>query len=224
MRVGKVRKMGIRIGSWGRHGLCGKCGVYLITNTLNGKRYLGSSYNIGLRLSQHFTSAAQKYYGKHPFYTDILDHGRENFKVELLEFCEREEKLDKERIWYEKLNPEYNMIEPDDEPFLNPVVRTRALESYLSDEVQRKRKKHCNSPEFKQKMRDLQKHRMRSTRGISLETGEPTKVFDSMSDAARWIAEHFPQYRSKNKVSKIKEVLDGKRNSAFGFKWEEVVE
>ena len=65
---------------------------------------------------------------------------------------------------------------------------------------------------------------MRSTRGISLKTGEPTKVFDSMSDAARWIAEHFPQYRSKNRVSKIKEVLDGKRNSAFGFKWEEVVE
>ena len=29
--------MGVRIGSWDRHGLCGKCGVYLITNTLNGK-------------------------------------------------------------------------------------------------------------------------------------------------------------------------------------------
>ena len=46
-----------------KHGLSGVCGVYMITNTLNGKRYIGASVDVGARISQHFGRACRWYEG-----------------------------------------------------------------------------------------------------------------------------------------------------------------
>ena len=86
-----------------KHGLSGKCGVYLITNTINGKRYIGASVDVGKRIGQHFTTAARRYNGINNFYTDICIMGRDVFTYELLEECSRDTKLETERKWYHKI-------------------------------------------------------------------------------------------------------------------------
>lgn len=55
------------------------CGVYMITNKINGKRYVGSSIDITSRLSLHFNRECKKY-PHHPLYKDIIKYGRDNFE------------------------------------------------------------------------------------------------------------------------------------------------
>ena len=69
------------------------CGIYKITNTLNGKVYIGQSVNVQerfyehkrkLRLQQHFNKYLQNAYNKHGEY----------FEFEVIEECDVSE-LDK---------------------------------------------------------------------------------------------------------------------------------
>lgn len=200
-----------------KHGLSGKCGVYLITNTINGKRYIGASVDVGSRINQHFTTAARKYNGINDFYTDICTMGRDVFTYELLEECSRDTKLETERKWYHKIKPEYNLVEPDECPFTHPIVQQKSQMSCNSPKGINNRLKAHTSQSCRMKCRKAQKHRMRSCYGVS-ET-YTTPIFECMTDAARWL--------NKGKIivviNKIKECLNGNRTSAYGYVWREVV-
>ena len=79
----------------------GSCGVYLITNTINGKTYIGSSSNIERRwrhrYNKHLTSAMAKY-------------GRNNFSFEILLECsrKREDLIYFEQVCMGLFMPKYN--------------------------------------------------------------------------------------------------------------------
>ncbi len=89
--------------------------VYLVTNTINGKRYIGvTSKRLAVRLSEHFSGAFTNVHSGH-FYRAIRKYGREVFVItELMKCSSKEQALaDEVRMIFE-LNPEYNSTKGGD--------------------------------------------------------------------------------------------------------------
>lgn len=90
------------------------CGIYKITNKLNGKSYIGATINIEGRFSEHKR-------GKSTFGKIILQIGVENFTFEIIEECSIEELETKEEYYvalYDSYNNGYNKT-PGGEPHFN---------------------------------------------------------------------------------------------------------
>lgn len=91
--------------------LNGKCGVYLIVNTLNGNRYVGSSKNLYGRLYDHFYSLEhQTHHNKH-LQSAYNKYGECNFMYCILEFCSEEHQYELEQSYISFMKPEYNKSE-----------------------------------------------------------------------------------------------------------------
>ena len=79
------------------------CGIYKITNKVNGKCYIGQSINIKRRWRQHketYVNPASENYD-YPLYKAIRFYGLENFSFEVLEECQPEKLNEKEIYWIE---------------------------------------------------------------------------------------------------------------------------
>ena len=69
------------------------CGIYKITNTINGKAYIGASSNIEKRWSHHRTKHETRM-------SDIIKkYGVINFTFEIIEECPKEELIEKEQYY-----------------------------------------------------------------------------------------------------------------------------
>lgn len=81
------------------------CGIYKITNLINGKAYIGQSTNIEGRWYNH------KYYSKehshYPLYRAFRKYGIDNFQFDIIELCHASE-LNEKEIYYIKLYDTYN--------------------------------------------------------------------------------------------------------------------
>lgn len=77
-------------------------GIYLITNVVNGKSYVGSSSNIAKRWSSHKCESTWKN-NSSKLYIDMQYYGLDKFKFEVLEECLEEELHMKEREYIEQL-------------------------------------------------------------------------------------------------------------------------
>ena len=198
-----------------RHGLCGKCGVYLITCLPTGKRYRGSSVNLCSRINQHFEkTCVNKYKNVNPFYADIAKYGRDAFDVEVLEYCTKDQKIRQERSWYLILQPEYNQVEPNDCPFKTDAVQNKARIGAMTQSAKLNRSEAHRTPEYLRKAKAIQRHRMIPCKAISQEG--IAYQFESLCEAARWL----------NRSAAIPSVVNNIRRSicrngtAFGYRWE----
>lgn len=87
--------------------------VYLITNTINGKKYVGkTTLSIEDRFKRHqYVSKRDSTY----LYAAMRKYGVENFTISLLEEVHDASILSsKEMIWISNINPEYNMTKGGD--------------------------------------------------------------------------------------------------------------
>lgn len=75
------------------------CGIYKITNILNGKIYIGCSKNIENRWKQHLRCNEG-----HAIHKAIETYGSENFSFEIIEECLPEELTIKEIYWIKYYN------------------------------------------------------------------------------------------------------------------------
>lgn len=87
--------------------------IYLITNTKNGKKYVGQTARTAVaRYCQHIESAFRLADGKRNcFYREIAECGEsalDVFKFQIIEECSDELKLERESFWIEHYNCEYN--------------------------------------------------------------------------------------------------------------------
>lgn len=87
----------------------GICGIYQITNLINNKIYIGQSTDIRRRWLEHLRSGQpQKYSIKSerdinaPIHLAIQKYGVNNFIIEILEQCEKEQLNEKEKFWIQK--------------------------------------------------------------------------------------------------------------------------
>nr|UYL26222.1 GIY-YIG endonuclease [Cordyceps militaris] len=88
-------------------------GIYLWTNINSNKKYVGSSVNLTRRLKDYFNS----YYLKSELlknnsliYKALLKYGYENFRLDILEFCDPKFILVREQFYLDNLNLEYNTL------------------------------------------------------------------------------------------------------------------
>ena len=113
-------------------------GVYLITNTVNGKSYVGSSSNIVKRWSNHRCESTWKKSSSR-MYIDMQYYGLDKFKFEVLEKCTEEELLIKEREYIEKLGTMvngYNVVIP-----YRPEEEAKAIYKIYKDKYNKEHSK-----------------------------------------------------------------------------------
>lgn len=85
-------------------------GVYLITNTITGAKYVGQSIDIKRRIMEHRAPNAGLKSKSKKFVEDIRKYGIDSFSFDVLEECPAEQLLANERKWIATLKPEYNTI------------------------------------------------------------------------------------------------------------------
>jgi group I intron endonuclease len=82
------------------------CGIYKITNLINGKNYIGQSKRIEYRWKDHIKHS--KYENgegyNYPLYQAFRKYGLENFEFTILEECSISELDDKEQFYIDKYN------------------------------------------------------------------------------------------------------------------------
>lgn len=89
----------------------GKSGIYMWTNQVNGKIYIGSSVDLANRLRNYFNiSYLSDLKDIMIIYKALLAHGFDNFKLEILEYCNPSELIKKEQYYIDQLKPEYNIL------------------------------------------------------------------------------------------------------------------
>ena len=87
--------------------------VYMITNNLNGKRYIGQTTNYRKRISDYRN--AEKRDLNHPIYRIIKENGSDNFTMEILQTCSPKALTRLENFYikkYDTTNPEkgFNLL------------------------------------------------------------------------------------------------------------------
>lgn len=85
------------------------CGIYKIVNLINNKFYIGSSRNIKDRISHHLSELKNNKHTNTHLQNSYNKYGKENFKFEVIEYCELTELLLKEEYYIQNLKPEYNI-------------------------------------------------------------------------------------------------------------------
>jgi group I intron endonuclease len=77
------------------------CGIYKVTNTINGKVYIGQSIDIYSRWNHHKTCCDNEKCHEYnsPFYRALRKYGLDNFTFEVIERCSVNE-LDYKEIYY----------------------------------------------------------------------------------------------------------------------------
>jgi len=87
-----------------------KIGVYRWINKTNLKTYVGSSTNIGVRMYTYYSLLSL---AKSNRLIDraLLKYGFSNFTLEILEYCNEENILEREQYYMDLLKPEYNIVE-----------------------------------------------------------------------------------------------------------------
>ena len=89
----------------------GKAGVYRWVNLLSGKSYWGSSVNLGVRLKRYYSYKNLTDLKQNMIINKaLLKYGYSGFKLDILEYCNRDEAITKEQYYLDLLNPEYNTL------------------------------------------------------------------------------------------------------------------
>jgi group I intron endonuclease len=106
-------------------------GIYKITNKENGNFYIGSSVDISRRWKKHITLLHSNNHFNCHFQNAWNLYGEENFIFEILETCLKENMVEKEQSYIDKLNPSYN-VSKNAAAFMLGVKRPESFKENLS--------------------------------------------------------------------------------------------
>lgn len=102
-----------------------KIGVYILTNNVNGKQYVGSSSNLYERLQNHFYHLKRNTHINSHLQHAYNKYGEKSFTYEIIEYCKLDNQFEREQYYIDLLNPKYNII-------------PSASHSYISEETKQK--------------------------------------------------------------------------------------
>lgn len=79
--------------------------IYVITNNVNGKQYVGKTvYSIEKRFQEHKNDSMKRRCEKRPLYAAMRKYGIEHFTIDVLEICSAEQMSDREKYWINELH------------------------------------------------------------------------------------------------------------------------
>lgn len=88
-----------------------KCGVYKWTNLETNEFYVGSSVNLRIRFNQYYNlTFIIKYAKSSIFLKALLKYGYSKFRLDIIEYCDKEIVLDREQFYIDTLKPTYNIL------------------------------------------------------------------------------------------------------------------
>lgn len=92
-----------------------EAGVYLISNNVNGKCYVGSTIHLDQRRREHFSKLANNKHINVHLQNAYNKYSREAFDFEVLETIDiddniKDKLLKREQFWIDNLKPEYNIL------------------------------------------------------------------------------------------------------------------
>jgi predicted GIY-YIG superfamily endonuclease len=100
--------------------LRGKSGIYMIS--CNKRFYIGSSKSLYDRLLEHRLKLTGNYHSNDFMQKAFNKYGITKFEYEILEFCNPDERIKREKYYIDSLKPEFNLQ-------LDPVLKTLSLYS-----------------------------------------------------------------------------------------------
>lgn len=187
-------------------------GVYKITNTVNGKFYIGSSKNIKNRWFKHTALLRHNKHENLHLQNAWNKYKEENFVFEILELCELEDLLIREQYYLDTLLFAQEFIHNKDKRFyelgynLTPIsngdYNTEESKAKISETLKRKYEN-----------KEIEKQNTKTVFQYSRFNGNLIKVWECINDANR----HYGVTNLRS--SKINRCLWGETPSAFDSYW-----
>lgn len=90
-----------------------KSGIYKWVNNINDKCYVGSSIYLYKRLSKYYSInflTEEVSTGSSTIYKALLKYGHSNFRLDIIEYCDKEFLIKREQYYIDLLKPEYNIL------------------------------------------------------------------------------------------------------------------
>lgn len=90
----------------------GKSGVYRFVNLVNGRTYIGSSSDLTRRFRDYLSVVwlnKELPRNKSIIYRALLKYGYSSFRLDILEYCEKSECINREQFFIDTLSPYYNI-------------------------------------------------------------------------------------------------------------------
>ena len=88
----------------------GKSGIYMLTNKITKKIYIGQSKDLSNRFKNYFNFSYLKNKANLIICQTIVKYGYSNFSLTILEYCDKFELLTREQFYCDKFNPQYNRL------------------------------------------------------------------------------------------------------------------
>jgi len=88
----------------------GKSGIYMFTNNITKKIYIGQSSDLSKRFKNYFNLSYIKSKANLTINRALIKYRYPNFSVSILEYCDKSDLLTREQFYFDKLNPQYNIL------------------------------------------------------------------------------------------------------------------
>lgn len=207
--------------------------IYQITNDINQKIYIGKTENsIEKRFKEHCWDASRERNEKRPLYNAMRKYGVEHFHIELIEETNNPE--EREVYWIEKkqsFKNGYNAtIGGDGRKYIDYDLVVKTYQDLQNIKLVAKQLNHDESTIskiLKEKNIDIKSsiEWMRENRGKKVGQYDLNdnfiQSFDSRGLASKYLIDnHYTTSVAIDAVAgRIGQVCNGKRKTAYGFKW-----
>lgn len=208
--------------------------IYLITNKINGKQYVGKTENtIDERWREHCNDYQRKYCEKRPLYNAMLKYGIDNFEIKELEYLKEGGKLlsDREIYWIKKLGTYgsngYNATKGGDGTLIYNYDEIVKLYNEYKSINQVSKILNCDKGTIN-KVLDIynintEERKTRSKAKVVEQYSLDEKllnVFDSCYQAGSYLKTIIDSPSDGKKMGRnIGRCANGKRKTAYGFIW-----
>lgn len=208
-----------------------KAYIYKIENKVNNKIYIGqTSRTIEERYSEHLRCAFIRGY-KQPLYNAMRKYGKEAFKISLVEECDANDVNNREIYYIDKYDTykngynatlggegklTNNYQELVEDFFKSGLSITKySEEKHIKDLTVRNALNAVNRmEEYRRKYTEYNtRYNSVSVKMLDKKTKEVLNVFESINQAMNFL-------NAGGDKGHIKAVCNGKRNSAYGYKWQ----
>lgn len=200
--------------------------IYMHKNKLDNKVYIGQT--LDNKYLERWSSGHG--YSKQYFGEIITKYGWDNFEHKILETNIKDSDIDeREKYWikyFDATNPEKGYNKDPGGGSKSQETRQKMSDSWQKD-IERKQKqsnlmiqlnKTLNRKGQNNSMYGRTREDIKQLLGKKVRCIETNKIFDSMSDASRWIC------GNEKMRSHIREVCEGKRHTCYNYHWEYVNE
>ena len=185
--------------------------IYKITNIINNKVYIGSAIYYASRKGEHLSKLRRNIHHNKHLQASFNKYGEDNFKFSIIEYCNKENLIEREQYYIDNLKPEYNCL--------------KIAYSSIGYKHSKETKEYLSS-KFKGMQRSLGRVLGKdSKRKQSLAKSKPVLQYDSNMnfikefESAKVAA--IELFNNSQRRTGIRDCIRGRTPKAFGFIWKE---